>query len=80
VILFEEWVDEVRTALGLEEEVDVDLILELARSVAHGIERRAAPVAAFLVGLAAGRAGGGRAAEADAAAKVRALVPGETSS
>ena len=78
--MFEEWVDEARAALGLEDEVDVDLILDLARAVAHGVERRAAPVATFLVGLAAGRAGGGRAAEEAAAAKMRALVEGNASS
>lgn len=74
--MFEEWVEEARAVLGLEDEVDVDLILDLARDVAHGVERRAAPVAAFLVGLAAGRAGGGRAAEEEAAAKVRTLAAG----
>jgi Domain of unknown function (DUF6457) len=69
--MFEEWVEDVRTELGLQEEVDVDLVLNLARDVAHGVERRAAPVAAFLAGLAAGLAGGGRGAEEAAVAKVR---------
>lgn len=72
--MFEEWVEEVRVELGLAEEVDVDLVLELARDVAHGVERRAAPVSTFLAGLAAGLAGGGRAAEEAAVAKVRAVV------
>lgn len=78
--MFEEWVEEARAALGLEDEVDIDLLLDLARDVAHGIERRGAPVATFLVGLAAGRAGGGRAAEEEAVAKVRALVGGDAAS
>ena len=72
--MFEEWVEEVRVALGLSDEVDVQLVLDLARDVAHGVERRAAPVAAFLVGLSAGLAGGGRVAEEEAAAKVRAIA------
>jgi hypothetical protein len=38
---------------------EVATVLRLARDVAHGVERRAAPVAAYLAGLAAG--GGGAA-------------------
>jgi hypothetical protein len=56
--VFDEWVSDLCTALGLEDDVDVDAILELARDAAHDIERRAAPVTTFLVGLAAGRTGG----------------------
>lgn len=72
--MFEEWVKEARAVLQIEDDVDTDLILDLARDVAHGVERRAAPVATFLVGLAAGRAGGGAAAEEAAAAKMHELV------
>jgi pyrrolidone-carboxylate peptidase len=53
----EEWVPVLAAALGLETEVDVDEILAVAGVVAHGVERKAAPVSTFLVGLAAGRAG-----------------------
>jgi Domain of unknown function (DUF6457) len=70
----DQWVTEVCAALGLDDEVDTDSLLELARDVAHGIERRAAPVTTFLVGLAAGRAGGGAAAEGRALAVVRELA------
>jgi hypothetical protein len=73
---FDEWVREVCAALDLEDDVDADSILDLARDVAHGVERRAAPVTTFLVGLAAGRAGGGRAAEERALAAVRDLTAG----
>jgi hypothetical protein len=56
--MLDEWVDEVCAELGLDpDEVDLDEILDMARDVAHGIERRAAPVTAYLIGLAAGRAG-----------------------
>jgi hypothetical protein len=34
-----------------------DLVLDLARDVAHGVARPAAPLTTFLLGLAAGRAG-----------------------
>ena len=53
--MFEEWVDEVARELGVEDEVDVDAILDLARVAAHEVERRAAPVTTYLVGLAVGR-------------------------
>ena len=72
--MLEQWVDDVCAELGIDPEVDTDLILGLARDVAHGVERRAAPVTTFLIGLAAGRAGGGADAEQAAAAKVQALI------
>jgi Domain of unknown function (DUF6457) len=55
---FDRWVDELCAALGIEDDVDVDALLDLARDSAHHIERRAAPVTTFLVGLAAGRSAG----------------------
>lgn len=71
---FDEWMEELSRALGLEGDVDVDAILEVARDVAHGIERRAAPVTTFLIGLSAGRAGGGREAEDRAVAVTKDLA------
>ena len=56
---FEGWVTDLAAALDLPDEIDTDTQLDLAREVAHGVDRRAAPVTAFMVGLAAGRAGGG---------------------
>jgi len=38
--------------------VDTALVLDLARDAAHSVARPAAPVTTFLLGLAAGRAGG----------------------
>ena len=53
------WTGEVCAALGLDPSVvDRDLVLDLARDVAHGVARPAAPLTAFLVGLAAGAQGG----------------------
>jgi hypothetical protein len=55
-----EWVTAVRRELGLEDAVDtdalVDRILDLTADVAHGVSRPSAPVTAYLLGLAAGRA------------------------
>jgi hypothetical protein len=54
------WVTAVAQELGLEGAVEtdtvVDLVLDLTSDVAHGVSRPAAPVTAFLIGVAAGRA------------------------
>ena len=70
----DEWVTQACDALDIEDDVDVDLILGIARDVAHGVERRAAPLTTYLMGVAVGRAGGGTTAEADVAEKLRALL------
>ena len=57
--MLDEWVRTLGTELGLTpEELDFDHQLDVARVVAHRVERRAAPVTALLIGLAAGRDGG----------------------
>jgi hypothetical protein len=57
--VLDEWAIELAAALNLSA-VDIDIaeILELAKVAAHTIARPAAPVTAFMVGLAAGRSGG----------------------
>ncbi len=52
------WTEQLCDALGLELEVEADAILDLAREAAHGIDRPAAPLTAFIVGYAAGVRGG----------------------
>lgn len=52
------------------EEIDTDLVLDLAREVAHNTVRPAAPVSAYLLGLAVGRGGD----PADLAARLTALA------
>jgi len=52
------WSQQLSDALGLDLEVDVDPILDLARDAAHQVERPAAPLTTFLVGYAAGMRGG----------------------
>jgi hypothetical protein len=61
VNVLEEWLRQASTDLGLDGATGAihrDLVLDLARDVAHGVARPAAPLTTFLLGLAAGRAGG----------------------
>ena len=53
-----EWTDELSTALGIDVEMEIDAILDLARDAAHLIDRPAAPLTTFLVGYAAAARGG----------------------
>ena len=52
------WTAALAEALDIEAAFNPNLILDLARDSAHRIARPAAPLTTFLVGLAAGRAGG----------------------
>ena len=52
------------------------LVLDVARDVAHGVARPAAPLTAYLLGLAAGRAADPAAASVDLAARVTRLATG----
>lgn len=62
------WVVELATALGVDPSaVDRTLLLDVARDAAHNVARPAAPLTTFLVGLAAGLAGGDAAAVRTAA-------------
>ena len=71
----EEWVVELAAALDLPaNSADIALLLDLARDAAHTVARPAAPVTTFLVGLAAGRAGGQPGDVATAADTVRDLL------
>lgn len=55
----DDWAGVLRERFGLAaEDVPVGLILDLARDVANGVARPAAPFSAFVAGLVAGRAGG----------------------
>lgn len=67
------------TALGVDPEVvDHNLILDLTKEVAHNVARPAAPLSAFVVGLAAGKAGGDAEAIRATVARVAALASGYT--
>jgi hypothetical protein len=52
----EQWTAVVCADLGLEPgTVDMRQVLDLAREVAHGVDRPAAPLTAYLMGVAVGR-------------------------
>ncbi|WP_240634154.1 MULTISPECIES: DUF6457 domain-containing protein [Streptomyces] len=69
-----EWIAAVKAELGVDLDVDVAGLLDMTKVVAHGVARPAAPLTAFLVGLAAAQEGGGPAAVADANRRVVALA------
>lgn len=51
----DDWVAEAADLLGIDSaDVPVATVLDLARRVAHGVARPAAPVTTFLLGLAVG--------------------------
>ncbi len=50
----DEWTEAVRAALDVGA-VDSRLVLDMAREVAHGVTRPAAPLTAYLLGVAVGR-------------------------
>ncbi len=52
-----DWIDELCDVLDVEAEIDEGLVLDLARVAAHSVERPAAPVTAYVLGLAAGARG-----------------------
>lgn len=72
--VLDEWITAVKAELGIEAEVDTTTLLDLARDAAHGVARPAAPLTTFLVGYAAGQAGGRPEDVARAAAKAAELA------
>jgi hypothetical protein len=85
----EEWMTTVRAELALDGDGVADLrvvqavILDLARDAAHGVARPAAPLTAYLVGVAVGRGAplgetAARIAELALAGQAGPQPPGET--
>ena len=72
------WLAAVQTQLGTDVPVDERLLLEVARDVAHGIDRPAAPLTTFLIGYAAAQRGGGADAVTAVTAEVSELAAGWT--
>nr|WP_278045437.1 DUF6457 domain-containing protein [Actinomadura fibrosa] len=71
--VLEEWMQAACLELGLERgDIDRDLVLDLARDVAHGVARPGAPLTAYMLGLAVGRGVPAR----DAAARLTELAEG----
>jgi len=71
--VLDEWLDSACVALDLPalSGADRQTVLDLARDVAHGVVRPAAPLTAFLLGLAVGRGAEPR----EASAKLLRLIP-----
>ncbi|MGI5228536.1 DUF6457 domain-containing protein [Actinoallomurus sp. CA-142502] len=54
--MLDEWIRAACAELGIDPaDMHRDLILDVARDVAHGVARPAAPLTAYLMGLAVGR-------------------------
>jgi hypothetical protein len=52
------WTTRLSDALGVELDIEIDDVLDIARDAAHQVERPAAPVTTFLIGYAAALRGG----------------------
>ena len=72
--MMQDWIDAVRLDLGTSGELDVDAVLDVARDVAHNVQRPAAPVTTYLLGLAVGSG----IPLHEAAGKIRELAAGWT--
>lgn len=73
--VLDDYLSRAAEALGVSDAwspADRDPLLELTRDVAHGVARPAAPLAAYLAGVAVGRG----LTPAEAAARLRALSGG----
>jgi hypothetical protein len=51
----DDWMATTKDALDIADDVDARMVLELAREVAHAVERPAAPLTSYLLGVAVGR-------------------------
>jgi hypothetical protein len=80
------WIDDLATAFGLEalSDAEIDRILLISRDVAHRVERKGTPLAAFLLAMdVAARVAKGTprgVALDDSIASVRAILPPESGS
>ena len=68
------WASGLAADLGVEQVLDVDVVLDLASDAAHGIMRPAAPLTTYLVGVAIGQAGGDPAQVAEVLERVRVAI------
>jgi hypothetical protein len=76
-----DWIDDLASVLGVEplSAEEMGAVLKLARDVAHGVERKLAPLSTYLLGVAVGTgasSGSGRSAAFDrAAGAARSTLP-----
>ena len=73
-VTLHDWIDELCDALDIETELDEGLVLDVARDVAHGVERPAAPITTFLLGYAAAVHGASPEAVEELAGRASALA------
>ena len=52
-----DWIDELCDVLDIEAEVDEGLLLDLARTTARNVQRSAAPITTYLLGVAVATTG-----------------------
>ena len=69
-----DWIDELSDALDVETEVDEGLVLDLARSAANNVQKTAAPITAYLLGVAVGASGADPEATEKLAGRAQALA------
>jgi len=65
-----DWIAAVQIELGVDVSFDTDAILDAARDAAHAVERKAAPVTTYLMGVAVAHG----ANPADVAVKIEKLA------
>jgi len=72
------WIDELADALSVDRlsEPEADALLDVARDVAHRVERKVTPLSTFLLGAAVGDAVAGGGVRADALARARSTLAG----
>ncbi|HXH80180.1 DUF6457 domain-containing protein [Nocardioides sp.] len=69
-----DWIDELCDVLDIETEVDEGLVLDLARIAANDVQKTAAPITAYLLGVAVGSTDANPEAQEVLAAKAQALA------
>jgi hypothetical protein len=69
-----DWIDELSDVLDVDTEVDEALVLDVARLAAQQVQKTAAPVSAYLLGVAVGAADAGPDEIEALAARVQALA------
>lgn len=80
----ENWIDELAHVLGEEPLTPAETarLLDVARDVAHRVERKMTPLAAFMIGCAVGREIGAGAARTDTLSgmlsRLESVLPPET--
>lgn len=71
-----DWIDELSDVLDVEAEVDEGLILDLTKVAADNVQKIAAPITAYLLGVAAGSSGASPEQVERLAARAQALAEG----